>query len=146
MCLVTKQKEPIILTEDLLTYKYMNFNRASDALRPMYIGCEHTYKLHTLHKVKMMPLPFISSFFDTEVVDKYLPERTDNQSEVWTEMMDDKGLIGIGPGFHSALRSRSMFWMSESTKVYCKIPKGSEVFFDETGLVVSNQIIYSLEN
>jgi hypothetical protein len=134
MCLITEQKKPIILEEDLIVYKKVcMINKLISALVYPFI-----YELNKLYVVGIVKNKFTryTTWWDMVVSDRYMLNLSDERNE----------LIVIGKGFHSASKinrllknvndlNRDKFKIME-----CIIPKSSEVYFDETNLIASNQI------
>jgi len=130
MCLITKQKEAIILTEDLIVYKSFRAN-----LWALYQNFK--YERNKLYKTgltfdKGSHVPCFDVQNANYLCRVYGDDWYDNS-------LEKLGLIGVIEGFHSA---RTKHRLSSAHIIYeCVIPAGSEVFFDETCLVVSNQIM-----
>ena len=133
MCLITEQKEAIILTEDLIVYKLflVDENGKLSAIYQDFI-----YERNRLYKTT---LTFCEGnknpCFDTEAA-MYLES---NYVSWYERPLRDNGLIAVIEGFHSAETSRRLRDGYDTIK--CLIPAGSEVFYDKTGLIVSNQIM-----
>lgn len=132
MCLLTYQKEPIILGEDKTVYKILG-GRTSP-----YANFEYKFdKLYSTEIKKTSdPTPY-----DKEQRLFYV----DRNSYRRTKLKD--GVVSIGEGFHSftnieyaktIIRRYDICYMSIHE---CMIPAGSEYYEDETYLCVSNKII-----
>jgi hypothetical protein len=128
MCLYTEQEEPIKLTEDLKVYKWVgkilpdsnNKLKIYSIFRKKYFGYYNEVQQSDLKFIKTYG--FINNFIIYEV----------------------------SKGYHSATSIKSL---KEYMLIYrdynlvlniieCTIPAGSLIYYNETGLVVSNQIIY----
>ena len=128
MCLLTYQKEPIILKEDKVVWKLMR--QTEEGVCSVFR--KFIWNLGTLYKEE------INIGNDTECFD-YLQEDMYRKNPRTLK----KGVISIDKGFHAfydkdyAYRSLNCYY-----DIYeCIIPAGSEYYQDETGLCVSNQII-----
>ena len=135
MCLITEQKEAEILKEDLRVYKRFTIALKFDnheLILPWstYFRDKIEYKVGQLHKQQMR-------------VDNIFESAHDNKASEFYVIMGWRNLTHVHDGFHSALtleRLGKNEW-KDFADYCCIIPKGSEVFRDKTGLIVSNQII-----
>lgn len=130
MCLITAQKEAIILTEDLIVYKSF-----SDNLWALYQNFQ--YEINKLYKTTLTfdngkYNPCFDSIAARHLEIMYNPQW-------YTISLFNIGLIAVVEGFHSAATEDRLGRRTNIRR--CLIPAGSEVFYDETGLIVSNQII-----
>lgn len=129
MCLLTYQKEPIILKEDKVVWKILKKNLRSQHENFKYI-------LEKLYKTEIV-------FTDSVYI-------YDDEQEIYRAAFRVRkpGVVSISEGFHSfysegyidIILARHVEYLG-----WCKfkaiIPAGSEYYEDETGLCVSNQII-----
>jgi len=136
MCLITRQKESKILKKDLTVFKFVKEFENNSCMS--HVGSYgFIYRKDILNKTTMKRSIDFSPFDD--VVERNYP--------CCPEYNDD--LISIGEGFHSSLRKsrlsdilESYFLKPGTIIAEFVIPKGSEVYEDATGLIVSNQIIF----
>lgn len=136
MCMAIKVgTKPVVLEEDLVVYKVIYKDGRS----------KFTYFLYTpevVNKTKFTFTPFWELFDETESKDvqKYMAEvKEDIESS-------SSYIIFVRDGFHSALTKerlsgRVMYHFNEVLGEFL-IPKGSEVYYGFSDLVVSNQIIF----
>ena len=129
MCLLTYQKEPIILKEDKIVWKLLKED----------LCASHTYFQYKLGVLNKQDIKFTTATI-----------RFDDEQIMY---QDESGkllpnVVSIGEGFHSfyseeyidlILARHSGYW--DWCKFKAIIPVGSEYYEDETGLCVSNQII-----
>ena len=145
MCLITRQKDPIILEEDLEVYKIINQLVYKNGVYYSAFIKGFEYKLNKLYSTTIEKASDHTSYFDNIVAEHY------NLSD-WRsikEAIKKEEFFSYGQGFHSIVgkesikrRTNSNFrLLSERRVVKCIIPKGSEIYYDETGLCVSSQII-----
>ena len=127
MCLLTYQKEPIILKEDKVVWKILKKNLVSQHE-------EFKYILGKLYKTEIV-------FTDSAAV------YDDEQEVYWVAPGVRKpDVVSISEGFHSFYSEKYTDIILDRSylqyyKYKCTIPAGSEYYEDETGLCVSNQII-----
>lgn len=130
MCLITEEKETRITDEDIICYKILNHDLTSTTTNYQYV-------LNKLNETKitmeeMSRGRFMSSdscWADWKATERYIFEF-------------DNILNVVSEGFHSFLTLERLFIWVMPNKVYkCLIPAGSEIITDDTGLIVSNQII-----
>lgn len=129
MCLLTYQKEPIILKEDRVVWKTLHKD-----LTTVYYNFK--YELNTLYK-ESIKFSSSSKCYDNE---QSIYQTEDKQSL-------KKGVFSISEDFHAFCDEKYIDIIIERYDSYpfhkfkCIIPAGSEYYEDETGLCVSNQII-----
>jgi hypothetical protein len=136
MCLITKQKEPIILTEPLIVYKVMN--DYSGQIKPAYhcVG-GFQYKINKLNTTKIAPSE-LNMYFDHNVGYEY----DLNDIDSLPDQLEKLKIFAYGAGFHFATNTDRLNNCNYSECMYeCIIPAGSEVYYDKTGLGITNQII-----
>lgn len=124
MCLLTRQKKPIILKEDKIVYKLLRASRTA-------IYQDFSYDLNKLYKTDICESSDISAY-DEIAMKRYK----------FNFYGLKPGVISISEGFHaftSIERIKKNFVPYSIFK--CTIPAGSEFYKDATGLCVSNQII-----
>jgi hypothetical protein len=135
MCLITQQKEPTILTEDLTVYKdciRVNIFTAKAVLQNfVYTRGKTEETVMEYEKGFVFPFDLVVSSFYAKY-DK--PEYEESESE---------SLISVNVGFHFALypgrfEKKHPFLATQLAEFF--VPKGSKVYFDETGLGVSDKI------
>jgi len=127
MCLVTRQKKAKVLTKDLIAYKML---RVKDSK----IESLCFLKTWEINKVEKADFTFVEkrcnySFNDNEAIDKYY--RLSNT-------------ICIAQGFHASLTKNRIIDFSDNYEdiiFKVKIPAGSKVYYDCTGLIVSDTMI-----
>jgi hypothetical protein len=135
MCLVTEQKKPIKLKEDMTVYKILGIRDRG------YSGFnfEFDYRLGCVHETEMRFDNNSNTIWDSAVEYTY----KDWENGEYTHVHN---------AFHSATeeRKRALLMTMKSNKALsfddfvlskCTIPKGSLIFKDKTGLIASNQII-----
>lgn len=149
MCLQTTWTAPKITRKDITVYKVLTpDNNDYSIAHPKYYTNGFQYKLQELYKTEIKEDTAYSSY----------DERAGN----WRRelMQKKKSYKNIGQGFHSANTVKRVieekisdelqygYSIEEIIKdllpfgVYeCTIPKGAEYYKDETGLLVSSQII-----
>lgn len=136
MCLLTYQKEPIILKEDKVVWKVMKEEIAGKILT----WFNNFY--YTLNKLCKQPINIGDTVqaFDDPQYEMYIDE-IDHKTYILKE-----NVISIDKGFHAFTDKRLARKYAPIGSTYkflykCIIPAGSEYYEDETGLCVSNQII-----
>jgi hypothetical protein len=123
MCLITEQKEPIVLKRKKTVYKVLT----SDLRAPVQ---DFTYELNKLYKTDIIANDTFESWADNKAAKAYPDAEWGNYTNVHA-------------GFHS-LKTKKMCdsWMwAGNAKFECTIPAGSLYYEDKTGLCASNQII-----
>ena len=142
MCLITKQKEPIILKKDLKVWKVVNEGEGEKDVRSL--SFYFRYKLNKQYNQHLLMDNHPETYADDIVSEHYKfhkPSNTFNQ--VASKMTN----VHQGFHFYKTLKRLNRAYHKERRKqnyyvvIKCTIPKGSEVFYDETGLGVANQII-----
>lgn len=130
MCLITAQKEAIILTEDLIVYKSFSSN----------LWALYQYFQYEINKLYKTELTFNDGKYNP-CFDSMTARHLEimYHSQWYSISLFNLGLIAVVEGFHSAATEDRLG--GEYNIRRCLIPAGSEVFYDETGLIVSNQII-----
>ena len=131
MCLVTRQRKPKILKKDLKVYKVLRE------------GSRSKYQ---------------NFLWEPEISHKEIIHITDNKKWDRFQFCDDKtmdkyyklsGCIEIDKGFHACCTKERAEGLSADPRYSCikeevyafLIPKGSEVYYDCTGLIVANQMM-----
>ena len=128
MCLQTTWEKPKKAEKDIIVYKIVELtNRGIKAPYNDFI-----YEPYKLYKTKM------------KLTDDFCP--FDTIAQIARDNCNEK-LYNIGQGFHSAKYKKRLGWVDERTQfiVKCIIPKGSLYYKGLTNLMVSNQIIITLE-
>lgn len=156
MCLVTRQKKPIILEEDLVVYKQGRLEKTCSGKLVFVSGIQgYGYAFDRLYETGIRQTARRKScvaVFDEIVASNLL--NTDNVY-AFSQLFDKFNLlrpefISISHGFHWAL-SKERYdnrqpMYGRMNIVACVVPAGSQVYFDDSGLGVSNQIIIPHEN
>ena len=135
MCLITKNKQKYIATEDMVVYKTL---REIDENRICSEHMNFTYTLNKLYIEEMLPSDDIC-FYDSWASMKY-----NTATSKATDDVQSNVAICIGQGFHFMTEYKRAFndALYSDIDVYkCIIPKGSEYYLDNSDLGVSNQII-----
>lgn len=141
MCLITEQKVAQIAKEDIIVYKnvILGDEKCMSPIHGFKYKFNKLYTSATLRPKSIIGLKFADDFsiYDLRVGSYYFLDKKVNvaRGEI---IIDNKccNYVVISKGFHSfKTKYRSHY------NVICIIPKGSEYFEDETGLIVSNKII-----
>jgi len=133
MCLITSQEEPIILKTQITVYKHIQ--RKSEQHIASSLIYEFDYHQNVLYKCEIEETDS-RAIYDETVAEKY---------KISPGIIMLKGIYKhFGKGFHSALKiNRIEKYVNSQTELgIFIIPKGSKVYYDETGLIVSNRIIF----
>ena len=128
MCLITEQKRVKILRKDLTVYKRFY---DGGVLRPWSLSYrdKFVYTVGVVHKQPLCVNNIYGGHHDLLAQNAYHSARYEN-------------FTNVHDGFHSALKLKRLGVCQHYYIDYvCVIPKGSKVFKDKTGLIVSNQII-----
>jgi hypothetical protein len=133
MCLILRRDEiSSIAEEDIIVYKLM-CEANSVTVKSPYLHYEYIF--NKLYKTIIKETDDFC-YFDT--IDEYY----------YQNLNEDVELKSLSEGFHSALTINRLLNINGTTDypIYkCIIPKGSVYFKDETGLIISNQIIITKE-
>lgn len=134
MCLITKQKKPIILEQDIIVYKKM-----------MCIVVGYASSVYHAFEYK------IGKLYTTTITNsqrgRYADATTSDFYEEYfisiedSEIKFDEKVIVYNEGFHFYTTKERANKSRNGELWECIIPAGSEVYYDETGLGVTNQII-----
>ena len=126
MCLITKQKRVKILKEDLVVYKMIRSvgDRCFAWMR------DFEYTLGFLHKQEMEVNNTPQTAMDEDVLHAY---------NILNSLEHSIHLTHVHIGFHFATSIERVYDYNEVI-FECIVPKGSRVYFDKTGLGVTNQI------
>jgi hypothetical protein len=126
MCLITEQEKPIILKKDKIVYKVLTY----EGMSPCHPFTWEAGRLYTeslsARVVNTLEIYDGSyTFSDTLTIREY----------------DRKGkFFCFSRGFHfSKTKKRLNLWREE--KFRFKIPAGAEVYYDKTGLGITNKIM-----
>ena len=146
MCLITKQLKPEILKEDLTVYKEVKTFKLERELEQVRAMLYH----FTYHKDKV----YYTVLEDAISITPYDPKVSITYGDFMKDLMDARcyghnipnvlkahNIKVIGQGFHSANhpdRVRPATYTGQFI-----IPAGSEIYRDETGLLVSNKIMFT---
>lgn len=147
MCLITSQTKPLIASEDITCYKYMFRDNSTDN---QYVSCyDHNFNGSNISWE-------IGKVRSAEIKQNYEFTYQDNITKsFYSESLShmDHNLVSFGEGLHASLTfdritpvkclSGYSYTYLSNDLVYTEmlIPKGSEYFLDETGLIVANQMI-----
>lgn len=135
MCLITKQKKAIIIKDDMIVYKRVDIHGGNEALAPMQ---GFLYVVGENYNQELVPDHNFISCFSTDVYEYY-------KLNTFSKKDIGKLFTHIHNGFHFFKNIKDVklfcndYTLGDAT-AKCIIPKGSSVFFDETGLGVSNSI------
>lgn len=142
MCLITEQKKPKRVKEDMIVYKtgYAHYNSNGNLEEVNAVFNFFNYLPHQLYETKFSfinPASREAIGYDDEVNLAY-----GNRNERST-----KNLLVVAKGFHSAKNIERLKQSSNHCghKFECIIPKGSLIYEDKTGLIVSDKIIIKKE-
>ena len=137
MCLFTTQKEPKIATKDMVVYKEIITSLNRNNVFASYF--RYMYERDVLNHVEIEHL-------------EYIPEQSssipfDGSAKVilMNEIQNGTKMFEVNQGFHACLfRNRISVCMFRTDDDIARfiIPKGAEYYTDESGLIVSNKIIY----
>lgn len=135
MCLITNQKEPEILEEDLIVFKVLK-----DNLKSPMLGFRYSKNKLYENEIEESEYP---AFADEESYNFY------NEGLSTQKVLEIHDLKAFGKGFHSitteerALSYKNQIYsISHKYNVFsCIIPEGSEIYRDATGLIISNKFI-----
>lgn len=137
MCLITEQKKPIKIRKDLTVYKKVLYDgfRISSPIQ------DFMWELNKLYQTELKD-SYMVRYYGEFVYDYYLEGYQEYPGDLYT-FCKNKGYRTIGKGFHSfnSFDTYKKFEGEIDSCVKCTIPKGSLIFKDKTGLIVSNQII-----
>ena len=150
MCLITTQKKPIILKGNLVVYK----SGIICAISPKVIGFQSGHKCYKYafdykYETAVGKTPryvALINFYDRQSKNMLVKKHGHLFDD---SMMLLPKFICIGKGFHwatTAERYPAPTIPRTTDIVKCIVPAGSQVYFDESGLGVSNQIIICNEN
>ena len=143
MCLITKQKRAKRIEQDLIVYKVLISSIRNNEIR--YYGLlmsNFEYKLNVLYKTKLKR--------NVKTIEKRNSNRWDSLvGKAYPSWIINPDVITISQGFHS-FKSINRYFnndlelkkqrIMENGFAKCVIPKGSLVYEDVTGLIVSDQI------
>lgn len=128
MCLITNQKEPIILDKDLIGYKTINIDNTSSFM-------EFQYEENKLYNAEMI-FDYRYVIFD-DIDQEYLES---HYGPSWRK----KGLLNVSTGFHFfTTRHRANLSLSPialQKVIEVTIPAGAKVYFGFTDLAVADTL------
>ena len=154
MCLITKQKEPIVLEKDMVVYKLggkvvvykigevaTTSTGSVEIMRTVHQA--HAYILGKLNTTEIRCTERdreTASLYDNKALLHY---QLHYHSDLFKNGYLLSHFISIGPGFHWATTvERILAGISGEEDIYkCIVPAGSQVYFDETHLGVSDKLI-----
>lgn len=123
MCMRVKEFKTEILKQDLTVYKQVEEGSQDNTVKSWFF--DFIYSFGELYRDS------IETSSDTDNFDVL-------EGLAW---INEEDLLHIGTGFHSALTPDRYVCYTGSMIVECTIPKGSQVIYGRTELLVSNQII-----
>lgn len=134
MCLITTQRKPILTTEDIVCYKYMfRYTKFFGNEDYDYVSILHGFKwkLNTVYETEFTFQTENFTYYDKKVRQKY--------------RFTFFKLKSVSQGFHAFLTpdridNRDNSNLMKCHTVRCVIPSGSLVYYDKTGLIVSNKM------
>jgi len=127
MCLITRQKKAKVLTKDLIAYKMFRVRNGK-------IKSLHFPKTWETNKVEKTDFTFVEKRYDYNYSD----------NKTFDKYYHLSNTIGIAQGFHASLIEERFFiyFYDKNYRIYkVKIPAGSKVYYDCTGLIVSDTMI-----
>ena len=139
MCLITEQKKPIKIRKDRIVYKTGYGGFVNGKMRVLFTPYnKFKYELNKLYETKFTYLP-------TSSKDAIGHDDMVTVAYGWkSERVLNSSLIVIAAGFHAATKKQRLK-TAYYDLVECVIPKGSLIYEDKTGLIVSNKIIIKKE-
>ncbi len=130
MCLITNWKRPRTAKRDIIVYKRLERSKI-DEEKLISIWWGTYYKIGEHYKVDMVANNEPYTVFDWDAMNAY-PD--------W--MVEPSIYTHVHAGYHSMMeKHRSLPDSEQEVMVRCVVPKGANYFKDNTGLIVSNEII-----
>lgn len=129
MCLITRQKKPRITKRDRIVYKYVHIDPDGSIWSYFIPGFKWRNGRVRQHKLGISSnTPLGSHKFDGIVAAAYMKYL-------------DKKVTVVSTGFHAATTKKRLTVTRNDAPIRkFLIPKGSEIFTDITGLIVSNKM------
>jgi hypothetical protein len=155
MCLITRQKVATVLEEDMVVYKEVRIRIMDGKILSPYCHFEwgNIYSereplevIGYLEPIDISELkPFDPLFFDHQAKRHYLGEDAmSNIPDESREQIRRMGLTIIRKGFHFVLKTKRLncdYHSYSSRKIgEFVVPKGAKVYYDETGIGVTDRI------
>ena len=151
MCLITEQQTPIILQEDKIVWKTLEFEYPTPssveeiehfmtALLPSSYYFDFKWERGKLYKAEIQPVCLLSGDifpFDTIVTKAY--SKRGSGLEV-VEAARNRELYAYGQGFHFFVNKERAYDSCSLMIWQCTIPAGTEVIYDKSGLGICSQI------
>lgn len=138
MCLITRQSKPVVLKNDITVYKLL-IPRTYCSARSHFFPRTYLYEECYKTEITINCMGSDIAWWDEKVSKEYqlLKKETDPLKKI------DDSLKGISSGFHWATSlERFNKPINGDLEIFeCTVSAGSEIYFDDTGLGVSNQII-----
>ena len=139
MCLITDQLKPRRIKENLLVFKMLKMDVDKKLYSPflMYSSCQWTESV-----VKETSLVFVKSiikeciFADTMSLDYYYAK--------YANSLYETKITEVSRGFSACIskaRAKMLLGCENWVIKECIIPEGSEIFTDETELIISNKMM-----
>lgn len=139
MCLITKQTEPHIATEDIIVYKVVNKEGVSAYVtdyKPINYKIGAAIK-HTIGRSAKGRESYMDNIVHFHYGLVFTPS--------FSEGLETLGLIAYGKGIHIVMDKYRGKDLVENTSyrelLQCIIPKGAKYFTDETGLGITECLI-----
>ena len=134
MCLLTNQQKPTIIRKDLIVYKILSYD-----LKPVFFSSE-AYILGKLNKTIIRKSDDTTPFDSHDI--KILEKKLGYLNHDTYYSLTEKGINILGQGFHSCKSIKRCHREDIRDCIFeCTIPKGSEVYRNPSGLLISNKII-----
>lgn len=134
MCLITRQKKAKILKKDLIVYKCLN--QREDGTFNSYFQSDFVWLKNYLYQISYLNPILRTNNFENHGIWYYADSMANNKYRGISQT------YYITYGFHACLtRKRCNQLKYNSIIKEFLIPKGSKVFYDATGLIVSNQMM-----
>lgn len=162
MCLITMQKEPTVLAEDLVVWKEVDgFDHRGRKLvgrllpgRKVVKSPYHSfyYTSGETYKTKIEQDKNDTCTYDQtarDAIESILPEKYAGPfiyGDSTSHAVKDGYIMSYGQGFHFATTRDRIKPLDGSIVERFVVPAGSEVYFDNTGLGIASAIRYEPEN
>ncbi len=135
MCLITRQKKAKILNKDLKVYKSISIkfdNVITSYFQSSFIWHQNVLKISDSLIIKPRLNPVNNNGNDWFYADGIALNKYEGMSQTYY----------ITFGFHACLTRKRCINLNYTGNIKeFLIPKGSQVFYDATGLIVSNQMM-----
>ncbi len=138
MCLITKQTKPVKTRKNKTVYKLVNPGNEKNTTCESFLSPRpFLYEIDVLNQTEINTSTEKAAY-DNIVQEKYKldPRHIDDYNKKL------KTITVLGEGFHAALEAGRLSTYGNKIIAEFLIPKGSLVYTDATGLIISNQIIF----